>query len=428
MMDYRKMKVAELKELAVSRNIDIGGMKKPDLIAALEKADEPIEVEAKVVENELAVPSKTLEIDSNSLIEKVGEITDAIDELAKVKSDMDATDETIAAMSLEEVGICKKALSDAIKAADEKRLEFGRILRKPIELVNAKCKELTKEAEELNDRYKAREQEAEEERKADKKQELREHYEAFAGVLLDVVPYDKLHDDKWLNKTCNIETAKGEIEAKVSKICSEWESIKALNLEFADDAEARFFDTLDMGEAIAWAGKLAEDKRKIEAMKAELEPEPVVRDSAQDEPPASAYEPEIVDYESAPVTCEADEYAPPISVYGEPEPAQPTPVQADGGKQAVLTEISTQLERFDKPKLENLLAALKQSATVSGAATQRVMVIDAATQEQLGIIGKFCGLVGVTGTFKHGTLAEVVERECQAAAQRAQQGVYGYGG
>ena len=36
-VDYSAMKVAELKEIAASKNIDVTGMKKADIVAALEK-------------------------------------------------------------------------------------------------------------------------------------------------------------------------------------------------------------------------------------------------------------------------------------------------------------------------------------------------------------------------------------------------------
>lgn len=40
-----------------------------------------------------------------------------------------------------------------------------------------------------------------------------------------------------------------------------------------------------------------------------------------------------------------------------------------------------------------------------------IVVVDSATVEQMRALGMLCGLVGITGTFKMGTLAEVCERE-----------------
>lgn len=67
-----------------------------------------------------------------------------------------------------------------------------------------------------------------------------------------------------------MEKAKIELEEKVDKVAADWETLKRLNLEFFEQAEIQFFNTLDLGQATAYADKLAEDARKIEAMKAEM--------------------------------------------------------------------------------------------------------------------------------------------------------------
>ena len=187
-----------------------------------------------------------------------------------------------------------------------------------------------------------------------------------------------------------------------------------MNLEFVAEAEARLFNSLDLGEAIAWAGKLAEDKRKIEAMKAVVDaPEPPYE--PYDAPPLEAYE----------GICEPEQPAP-----AQPAPSQPIPadqVSARGAddKESVIADISSLLAWYPLPKLVNLRTALQNSRSVEGAASQRVMVIDSATQGQLDVIGKFCGLVGVTGTFKTGTLSDVINRECQRIAEKQRTVRYG---
>jgi hypothetical protein len=435
-MDYQKMTVAELRELARKWGVSVPKNCKKSILIGLLQVNEPIEVEAEVIEPEQERETGELAVTFNA-----GQISANFDELEKVVDGIlkqyDGWEPS--ADSAEDVAQCareRKYLNGLAKQIDERRKDVKNKYLLPLTAFEARANAIRDKVKEVSARINSVEQEAEDRRKSDKKAELREHYEAYAGLLVDVVPYDKLHDDKWLNKTFNIEKAKAELESKVDGIAKDWETLKSLNLEFHEDAEARFFETLDVGGAISWAGKLAEDKRRIEAMKAELAPEP---ESVRDAVPPEAYEPEI-EYEQAPVTCEADEYAPPHPVYAEPAPipqpipAAPIPAQpmaaqtADAiGKDEVIADIAALLRAFPLPKLENLRDALKNASDTTGEVSQRVMVIDGASQTQMQVIGKFCGLVGVTGTFKNGTLAQVVAREQERAARAAREGMYQYG-
>ena len=197
-------------------------------------------------------------------------------------------------------------------------------------------------------------------------------------------------------------------------IVNDWQMLKDCHLEYNDDAEAHFFKTLDVGEAIAFAATLADDKRRIEAMKAELEPE-IETEPERDEVPPELYEPEI-EYAQQELQPAAPNPAKPIPA--PPMAAQPLP-EEDKGR--VIADISAMLEWYPLPRLKNLRTALMNGRTVSGTPKQRVMVLDAAYDCQLEIIGKLCGLVGVTGVFKCGTLAEVVRQECDRAAHEARE-------
>ena len=147
--------------------------------------------------------------------------------------------------------------------------------------------------------------------------------------------------------TTKLGKAMDELEARVDRIAKDWDSLKNLDIEHHAEAEAHFFKTLDLGAAIARNAEIVQERARIEEMKAAMTPEP-----------------EAARYEAPPI--------PPC----EPEPI-PVPAYAPPVEEAV----------------------------------PMVMVVDACTVSQAKEIGRFCGSIGVTGTFKRGTLAGVCRRE-----------------
>ncbi len=229
------------------------------------------------------------------------------------------------------------------KEIEERRKAVKREYSKPLDAFERRCRQIAGIIDVASDNIKAQLDQAEEERRAQAYAKLQGHYEEFAGLLAPVVPYERLHEDQWLNKTFGEMKAYAALEEKVAKLAQDWDTLKA---QFADTpyyevAERELFRTLDLGAAITAARDAEDEYARIAELKAAVEPEPG---------PAPVPEP-------APAPM--------------PEPA-PAPAPQP--------------------------------------ATPCVMVIDAATGEQMQAIGKFCGSIGVTGVFKRGTLQQVCER------------------
>ena len=415
MSGYGKMTVAELREELLRKGGNAPkGAKKAELVEMLEAIDrpsDPVEVEAEVMEGreDLAVTfnAGTISANFDALEARVDALLaeyDGWEPSAESKDDV------------EQCARERKYLNGLAKQVDERRKAVKNAYEQPLKAFEARCNGIRDKIKAVSGRISSVEKEADEFRRSEKKNELREHYEAFAGVLLSVVPYEKIHDERWLNKGYQLQKAKGDIEEAVRRIANEWDQLKSLGLEFQAEAEARYFDVLNLGDAIAWAGKLAEDKRRVEAMKAELEP--VAGDEATPMQ-ESACRPEIKTVPCTPARPIAQPIQQPVQQpYGRPIPARPI----DAGemeKERVLADIATVLRGYRLRLLENLLESLQAVQADSGEALPRIMVIDYATQGQLGVIGRFCGLVGVTGTFKRGTLAEVAAREAKRIAQES---------
>lgn len=439
--EYGSLKVAELKELCKERGITIPkGAKKDDIIRLLEDdapADEAVVVEAEVIEEPEPSAEKGLAVTFNA-----GMIQANFDSLESFM------DKTIAQYDgwepsaenkddLESIKAVKKEFKGLIDGIETRRKEVNRAYTPPLDAFNARCKAIVDKGKQFYEKLRDVEREADDFYKTEKKNELREHYEAFAGMLLDVVPYEKIHDDKWLLKGTNIQTAKAEIEDIVQKIAGDREAIKDMHLEFENDALTVFYQTLDFGEAIKYARKLEDDKRKVEEMEAEL-----ARQSAQEIPEedtytggADAYAAECiaegmadapsdyVPYEPQdPMTMEQEHqaynppnaYQPPVS-----EPQQYTPsvtveslvnqaIELSGGMvkdvfKAVVNHISTPFGGNDTP-------------------APCVAIFDAATPRQMDVIGKCAGAVGTTMRFYHGTMQEAYNAWYAEQASKQQGG------
>ena len=140
---------------------------------------------------------------------------------------------------------------------------------KPLAAFEQRCKEITSIIDDASDGIKAQLDEAEERRRAGARAALEAHYREFAELLAPVVPYERLHDDKWLNKSFGEVKAKKALEEKVSAVARDWDTLKAQRGSMAhyEVAERELFRTLDLGSALNAARAADEEDARIAAMR-----------------------------------------------------------------------------------------------------------------------------------------------------------------
>lgn len=331
------------------------------------KETEPQQVEAEVIEAE----ATTLEVTYTEAT--IASNMDALEaHVKKVIADYEgATYDLTSAQAIKDAKHDRSYLNGIKKEIDERRKAVKREYSKPLDAFEKRCKQITAIIDEAADNIKAQLDQAEEERKARAYAKLQEHYEEFAGLLAPVVPYERFHEPQWLNKTFGEIKACEALEAKVSKLAGDWETLKSQfeGEPFYAEAERELFATLDLGAALTAARKAAEEAARIAELKAAMEPEPE---------PKAAPEP-------------AGNWYPggsPMQEIGD-EPIGPAPIAAPAPAPALVAS---------------------PAPVSSGPATPCVMLIDSATTDQMQAIGRFCGSIGVSGVFKRGTLQQVYER------------------
>lgn len=335
------------------------------------KADKPIEVEAEVIEDKgLTVSFTPAAIDANfdALDARVEEL---IKGYAEARYDLTSSDE------IKQAKRDRTYLNGIAKEIDERRKAVKREYMRPLDDFEARANAITAKVKKASANIKEQLDEAEERRKDRAYAILKEYYEDLAGTLAPVVPYERIHDEKWLNKTFGEMKAKAAIDEKVAKVATDWETLQAQReaLLRYEVAEREFFATLDLGAALNAAREAQEADERIAGMRAEM------AEYGNDEMPPDT-EPETM---PEPVP--------------EPEPAPqaaPTPAPAPQAAPAPAPQAAAPV------------------AVPGGRYVPCVMVIQAASIEQMQQIGRFCGSLSprVTGKFVTGTLEEAYMKEC----------------
>lgn len=229
-----------------------------------------VEVEAEVVEDgrELVVTCTPAEIEANF---------DALE--ARVRKMVADYEGAVYDMSKDEnVKGAKRDrtfLNGIVKQIDERRKAVKREYLKPLDAFEARCKEIAGIAKGASDAIKAQLDEAEAARRARARAILEAHYGEVADLLAPVVPYERVHEDRWLNKTTGEEKAKRALEEKVALLAEDWATLKAQREAMAhyEVAERELFRTLDLGAALKAARQADEEDARLAEMKAAMAPE-----------------------------------------------------------------------------------------------------------------------------------------------------------
>ena len=174
-------------------------------------------------------------------------------------------------------------LNGIAKQIDERRKAVKREYSRPLDAFDARAREVASIATKASDAIKAQLDEAEERRRADAYADLSEHYEGYAGLLAPVVPYERLHEDRWLNKTCPRPKAYEELDSKVAKVAEDWQTVKDLygGTDRLELAERAFFHALDLAQAMRAVREAEEADARIAELRQATEP--VVAGDASEE-------------------------------------------------------------------------------------------------------------------------------------------------
>lgn len=265
------------------------------------------ELEAEVIEDGLA--ARSFAIDMDDVRRHVLDMTAALDKAARAVADLDVGDAALEAMSYRDVKRFEQGMSGEIREADAARLKFSREWKKPLAEVEERFRAELEPARDLHARYKARRVELDELDREERRGRLKAYYEDMAPMIalpLDgqdraLVPFDRILDEKWLNRSAKESAAEAEIDARCASIAEGERSLDGLGLAHAAEAKAAYWEALDIQAAIARdreltaaeerARALEEERAEVERARAERDagergrrPKPAPRKARKDEP------------------------------------------------------------------------------------------------------------------------------------------------
>ena len=254
--------------------------------------------EAEIIEDDLMISGAAFEIDMSGIQRDIEELTSAIDNALTIYGDLAVEPEAIAAMDMAEARQCERAVSAAIREADELRRQLNRDYRVPLDIAKQRYDELMGPVIALHAAYKQRRLELDEAEKNGKKLAIRTLYEDMATHIAlpaddqsaPLVPFERVFERfgaKWLNKGCSIDAIELELVDIVGRLLAGERRLDEAELAHDTEARAVYWETFDADAALARDRELCsleQAQAAREAQRAELaqlKPEPAASPAAE---------------------------------------------------------------------------------------------------------------------------------------------------
>ena len=163
----------------------------------------------------------------------------------------------------------RASINKAVKKISDYRKNIVAEFKKPIELFEATAKETEKILKETSDFVDLQVKNFENKEKETRKENAKKIYENNIEELKEILPFEKIFNDKWLNKgnwkedgtSPIIEKEIIEVREKVRK---ELKAIEELHSEFELEIKNSYLQDLDLSKAILKNNQLQEQKKAFE--------------------------------------------------------------------------------------------------------------------------------------------------------------------
>ena len=174
-------------------------------------------------------------------------------------------------------------LNNLLKAIEDRRKKVKEIINHPysdfekeLKSVTALIKSQTEEIGKQIDSF-------EDKQKEEKKQKIQETYDSAIGDLKEVLPFTKVFDARYLNKTYKLNTAISEVKAKIEQVKTDLSTIESVCGKYALNAKDVYVRTLDLSKALAEEKRLKELEEKLEAERIRKQKEEEERKKAEEQ-------------------------------------------------------------------------------------------------------------------------------------------------
>lgn len=98
-----------------------------------------------------------------------------------------------------------------------------------------------------------------------------EAYEKAVGNLAEILPFSKVFDQRYLNKTCKLESAIADVQKKIEQVKTDLETIESVCGKYKLNAKDIYVRTMDLSKAMAEEKRLKDLEEKLEAERIQKE-------------------------------------------------------------------------------------------------------------------------------------------------------------
>ena len=196
----------------------------------------------------------------------------------------------------EQVGEAKKekaALNAFIKALNDERIRIGKVYATPMDKFKGEVDEVISRVKGVVEGIDVQLRAYEEARIAEKQEKILEYFKSVIGDFSGLIPYERIHNPKWLNASAREAAVFAEIDKIITDATSAITAIEALHSEDEATLKAYYFRTLDLGAALMEHDRLKTERARIAEMQARKEAEAKARAEAEAKstPPVTVAEP-----------------------------------------------------------------------------------------------------------------------------------------
>lgn len=173
-------------------------------------------------------------------------------------------------------------LNRLIKAIEERRKKVKKIINEPYDVFESELKEILALIQEPVSIIDRQVKAFEDRQKEEKKKSIQKSYDEVIGDLAEILPFERVFDNRYLNQTYKLVTAQTEVREKVEKVRTDLEAIDSLESKYKLNAKDVYIKTLDLSEALAENKRLFDLEEKLEVEKRRKEEEERIRLEAKE--------------------------------------------------------------------------------------------------------------------------------------------------
>lgn len=155
-------------------------------------------------------------------------------------------------------------LNALYKAIDDKRKEIKKECMKPYDAFEKKAKVLLDMISGTAGAIDTQIKEFDNAKREEKRKEIETFFCENVGDLKDLLPFNRIYNDRWMNATYKMDDIKSEISGAIKAVSNDLKVITDLKTEFELQIKDVYLRTLKLTEALAEKTRLEQRKKQME--------------------------------------------------------------------------------------------------------------------------------------------------------------------